>query len=168
MPKEIHQHELQLVGDGTKPIEKMTGINLSEEVVERQFSIETAEVEDATEWQVKAIRDGEDDLGNQHDFPMNKGGMQQDSLQKESQSIEKLDEVVEEIRKLMLESAEELVSTRKLRNRKPARAVRMMQEQKQQSRGAERQLQEKVWDPGGFQPHWKFHEGAHDFYSHGV
>jgi hypothetical protein len=158
MPEEIHQHELQLVEAGTEPVEKMTGVNLSEEVVERQFSIETAEVEDAVEWQVKATRDGEDDLGNQHDFPMNKEGMQQASLQKESQSIEQLDEVVEEIRKLMLESVEELVSMRKLGNRKPARAARMMQEQKQRSRGAERQLQEKVWDPGGFQPRWKAHE----------
>jgi hypothetical protein len=34
----------------------------------------------------------------------------------------------------------------------------MMQEQKQWSRGAERQLQEKFWDTGGFQPHWKDHE----------
>jgi hypothetical protein len=34
----------------------------------------------------------------------------------------------------------------------------MMQQQQWRSRGAERQLQEKVWDPGGFQPRWKAHE----------
>lgn len=33
-----------------------------------------------------------------------------------------------------------------------------MKEKKQPSRGAKRQLQEKVWDPGGFQPRWKDHE----------
>jgi hypothetical protein len=42
--------------------------------------------------------------------------------------MEQLDEVVEEIRKLMLESTEDLVNMRKLDERKPARATRMMQE----------------------------------------
>jgi hypothetical protein len=42
--------------------------------------------------------------------------------------MEQLDKVIEEIRKLMLESVEELVSKRKLDERKPARAVRKMQE----------------------------------------
>jgi hypothetical protein len=37
--------------------------------------------------------------------------------------MEQLDKVIEEIRKLMLESAEELVSKRKLDERKPARAA---------------------------------------------
>jgi hypothetical protein len=72
--------------------------------------------------------------------------------------MEQLDEVIEEIRKLMSESAEELVSKRKLDERKPTRETRKMQEQKQRSRGAKRQLQEKVWDLGGFQPRWKSHE----------
>jgi hypothetical protein len=45
-----------------------------------------------------------------------------------------------------------------LDEKEPTRATRMMQEQKQRSRGAERQLQEKVWDPGGFQPRWRAHE----------
>jgi hypothetical protein len=71
--------------------------------------------------------------------------------------MEQLDEVVEEIRKLMLGSVEEAVSKEKLDRKEPARAEKM-QEQQQRSRGAERQLQEKVWDPGGFQPSWKAHE----------
>jgi hypothetical protein len=40
--------------------------------------------------------------------------------------------------------------------RKPARAAGIMQHQ--QSRGEDRHLQEKVWDPQGFQPRWKSHE----------
>jgi hypothetical protein len=40
-----------------------------------------------------------------------------------------LDEVIEEIRKLMSSSVEESVSKRKLDERKPARVARMMQEQ---------------------------------------
>jgi hypothetical protein len=44
--------------------------------------------------------------------------------------MKKLDEVVEEIRKRMLGSTEEAVSTRKLDKRKLARAVGTMREQK--------------------------------------
>jgi hypothetical protein len=58
----------------------------------------------------------------------------------------------------MLGSAEELVSTRKLEKRKLEQSTGIMQEQKQRRKGAERQLQEKVWDPGEFQPRWKSHE----------
>jgi hypothetical protein len=47
---------------------------------------------------------------------------------------------------------------RNLDENKLARTTRMMQEWKQRSRGVERQLQGKVWDPGGFQPCWKDHE----------
>jgi hypothetical protein len=51
--------------------------------------------------------------------------------------MEQLDEVIEEIRKMMLESAEEVVSKRKLDERKPTRAMRKMQEQKLQQRSRE-------------------------------
>jgi hypothetical protein len=66
--------------------------------------------------------------------------------------------VIKEIRELMLDLAEESVSTRKMDKRKPARGVGMMQQQQWRRRGAEGQLQEKVWDPSGFQPCWKSHE----------
>jgi hypothetical protein len=62
-----------------------------------------------------------------------------------------LDRVIEEIRKLMLRSVEETVSKEKLSRRDPAIAVGKQQQQQQQSRGVGKQLQEKVWDPGGFQ-----------------
>jgi hypothetical protein len=45
--------------------------------------------------------------------------------------MEQLDEAVEEIMKLMLESAEELVSMMNLDERKPARVARMMKERRQ-------------------------------------
>jgi hypothetical protein len=44
-----------------------------------------------------------------------------------------------------------------------------MQKQQQEKRGAEGQLQEKVWDPGGFQQSWEAHEQElMNFHSHGV
>jgi hypothetical protein len=69
--------------------------------------------------------------------------------------MEQLDRVIEEIRKLMSESAKESISKRKLDEKKLAQAVGKMQEQEQRSRGAERQLQEKIWDPSGFHPRWR-------------
>jgi hypothetical protein len=90
--------------------------------------------------------------------------VQQDSLQQKNKPIVQMDEVIEGIRKMILESVEESLSTRKMDEREPTQAVGMMQEQKKQSSGAKRQLQEKVWDPGGFQPCQR----AHDFSNCGV
>ena len=58
----------------------------------------------------------------------------------------------------MSESTEKSVRKRSLDEEKPSRIVGMMHEEQWQSRGAERQLQEKIWDPGGFQPHWRAQE----------
>jgi hypothetical protein len=85
-------------------------------------------VGDATERQVKTTIYEGDTLGDQCGFPKDKGEMHQDSLQQKNHPMEQLEEVVEEIRKLMLELIEELVSRRKLGNRKPTQATGMMQE----------------------------------------
>jgi hypothetical protein len=61
-------------------------------------------VETAIEWRDKATRDEEYNLGDRRDLPIDKEEVQQASLQKESQSMEQLNEVIEEIRKLMLGS----------------------------------------------------------------
>jgi hypothetical protein len=59
-------------------------------------------VEVAIEWKTKVTRDEEDNLGDQSDSPIDKEEVQQDSLQKKIQSMEQLNEVIDEIRKLML------------------------------------------------------------------
>jgi hypothetical protein len=69
MPEETHQHELQLEEAGIEPAEELTGVNLSEEVVEQQFSGETAELESAAEWPVSVTED-ENNMGDQDDTPM--------------------------------------------------------------------------------------------------
>jgi hypothetical protein len=57
MPEETYQHELQLEEVGIKPMqEELIGVSLSEEVVEQQFSGETAELESVTEWPVSVMR----------------------------------------------------------------------------------------------------------------
>jgi hypothetical protein len=59
---------------------------------------------------------------------------------------------------MMLRSAEESVSKEKLSRRDPSIAAGKQQQQQQQSRGAGRQLQVRVRDPGGFQQSWGAHE----------
>jgi hypothetical protein len=49
--------------------------------------------------------------------------VQQRRLHKENQPIKQLDRVIEEIRRLMLRSAQEVVSKRKLNRGEPARAT---------------------------------------------
>ena len=71
MPKETHQHELQLEEAGIEPTEELTGISLSEEVVEQQFSGETVELESAVEWPIRVTRD-EIRVGDQDDRPIEK------------------------------------------------------------------------------------------------
>jgi hypothetical protein len=83
-------------------------------------------VEDEIEWQVKTMRDERDTLGDQCDLPKYKGEVQKASLQKESQSMEQMDEAVEEIMKLMLESEKEFISAMRLDERKYAQETRMM------------------------------------------
>jgi hypothetical protein len=62
--------------------------------------------------------------------------VQQRRLHKENQPLEQLEEVIEEIRRLMLRSAQEEVSKEKLSRRKPAIAAgkKQQQQQKQWSR----------------------------------
>jgi hypothetical protein len=59
--------------------------------------------------------------------------------------LEQLYWVIEEIRKLMVRSVVEAVSKGKLNRGEHAIAA---EEKKQQGKGADGQLQEKVWDPG--------------------
>jgi hypothetical protein len=83
--------------------------------------------------------------------------------------LEQLEEVIEKIRRLMLRSAQEVVSKGKLSRRKPTREAGKKQQQRQ-SNGADGQIQRIVWDPGGFQQQsGGAHEiGAHDSPNSGV
>jgi hypothetical protein len=56
--------------------------------------------------EAKATRDGENIKGDQVNPPTNKEELQLRRLHKESQPMEQLDRVIEELRKMMLRSAE--------------------------------------------------------------
>jgi hypothetical protein len=77
-----------------------------------------------------------------------------------SQPTDQLEEVIEEVRELMLRLAQEVVSRRKLNRGGPARAARKQQQQQQQHiRGVGGQLQGTILDSGGF-PQWS--RGSHE------
>jgi hypothetical protein len=61
-----------------------------------------------------------------------------------------LDEVIDEIRGLMIRS-QETSFKENLSRRETARATPKQKQQQQQRDGAERQLRRVVWDLGGFQ-----------------
>jgi hypothetical protein len=156
-----YQPEEQLEEDGDVLAEELTETNMSEGEAEQQFSKKTAELKSAVEWKTSATRGDEDNMGDQVDLLIDKYGeeeVQQRRLHKKSQPLEQLDEVIEEIRKMMLRSVEETINKEKLSRRDPAIAAGKQQQQQQQSRGVGKQLQEKVWDPGGFQRSWRAHE----------
>jgi hypothetical protein len=66
-----------------------------------------------------------------------------------------LDKEIVEIERLMLKSAQGVVSRKELSRKGCARAAGR-KEQQQQKEGAHGQLQRTIWDPGGFQqPCWE-------------
>jgi hypothetical protein len=116
----------------------MTEANLPEEIVEQELNDETAEMEPTAEWQAKATGD-EGIKVDQVDLPIHKKEVQQSILQSKDHPFEQLDKVIEEIRRLMLGSAQETVNRRKLNKGGPARAQGKKQK-KQQGKGADDQL----------------------------
>jgi hypothetical protein len=112
----------------------------------------------AVEWQVKAMRDGEDGMGDHDDLPIFRDKMQSRRLHEQSQPGHQLDEVIEDIRRHMLKSAE-TTNKGKPSRRETVAAEQRKQQQQQQRDAAEEHLQRVVWDPGGFQqPGWRAHE----------
>jgi hypothetical protein len=68
-------------------------------------------------------------MGDHDDLPTDKEELQQRRLHKKSQPLEQLDRVIEEIRKLMLRSAE-VVSKGELNRREPTIAAGKKQKRK--------------------------------------
>jgi hypothetical protein len=107
------QSEEQLEEAGAEPAEELAEAKLSEKEAEQQLSDRIAELESAAEWQLNATKEEEDGMGDLVDLPICREEVQWSKLQKESQPWEQLDEIIEEIRRLMIRSAE-AVSKEKL------------------------------------------------------
>jgi hypothetical protein len=145
--------ELEMLEDwlnNPEPAIELAEFELSEKrMTEQQDSQEeTAELKTAVEWQLKATdEDEEDSMGDHSNLPMCQKNLQLRRLQQQNQPLEQLDREIEDIRRLMLRSAQ-TTSEEKLGREKAAAAA---QRKQQQQNGAEEKLQRLVWDPGGFQ-----------------
>jgi hypothetical protein len=124
------QSEEQLEEAGDMPAEELVEAKLSEKEAEQQLSDRIAELESAAEWQLNATKEEEDGMGDLVDLPICREEVQWSKLQKESQLWEQLDEIIEEIRRLMIRSAE-AVSKEKLDRGEPAIAAGQQKQQQQ-------------------------------------
>jgi hypothetical protein len=115
---------------GSMPEGEMAATELPQEEAEQQFSEETAELESAAEWPHSATKRDKDSMGDRVDLPTEMKELQQRRLHTENQPLEQVDEVIEEIRRLMLNSAVEIASNGKLSRREPARAAGQQQQQR--------------------------------------
>jgi hypothetical protein len=103
--------ELEMLEDwlnNPEPVGELGEVELSEKVNEQQVSQgETAELNFATEWTLSATEEDEEDgMGDHGDLPNCRKILQLRRLQKQSQPLEQLEEVIEKIRELMIRSAE--------------------------------------------------------------
>ena len=119
----------KLEEDESMPAEEMEATKLPQEEVEQWFSEEIAELDFAVEWPLSATKKDKYSRGDRSYFPIEKTTVRQRRLHTKSQPLEQLDEVIEEIRRLMLSSAVETANNEKLSRREPARAARKQQQQ---------------------------------------
>jgi hypothetical protein len=126
---------------------ELTEVELSGKVTKQQVSQrETAELKSAAEWQLEATdEDEERSMGDHGDLPDCRKFLQLRRLQQQDQPLEQLDQVIEDIRRLMVESTE--TTSEERLSRKEVAAVK---KQQQQQDGVDEQLQRMIWDPGGF------------------
>jgi hypothetical protein len=102
-----YQPEEQLGEVGLEPTQReMELAALSNEEAEQQFSEETIEMNSIVEWTLSATEGKEDDMGYHYDLPIYQKKVQQRRLHGHRQPLQKLDEVVEDIRRLMLRSVD--------------------------------------------------------------
>jgi hypothetical protein len=132
------------------PAKELTEFELSGRMIEQQDSQEeTAELKSAAEWQLKATDAAEEDsMGDHNNLPMCQTFLQLRGLQEQNQPLEKLDKVIEDIIRLMVESAE--TASEERLSRTATAAAAMQKQQQQQQNGADGKLQRLIWDPGGF------------------
>jgi hypothetical protein len=98
--------------------------------------------------QVRLEIDKEEGVGDHDDLANGQIFLQLRRLQQQSQPLEQLGKVIEEVRRLMLGSAD--TASRERLSRREAVAAATTQQKQQQENGADGKLQRLIWDPGGF------------------
>jgi hypothetical protein len=130
---------LELAEAEEEEADNMSFVDLCEQIesLERRVIVQGMHIQ-----QMRLGTDEEDGMGDHCDLSICRKKMQLRRLHEQSQPLEQLDEVIEKIRRLMVESAE-TASKEKLGRKKSSSSSR--------GDGADEQLQKFVWDPGGFQ-----------------
>jgi hypothetical protein len=105
-----------------EPAEELAKAKLSEKEVEQQLGDRIVELDSTSEWQLNATREEEDGKGDLVDLPICREEVQWSRLQKESQPWEQLDEIIEDIIRLMIR-LEKVVNKGKLSRGIPAIAA---------------------------------------------
>jgi hypothetical protein len=116
--------ELEMLEDWLNnpgPARELTEKRMTEQQVSQE---ETAELNSAAKWQREATdEDEERGMGDHSDLPMCQNISQLRTLQHQGQPLEQLDQDIEEIRRLMLESAETASDERLSRKEEAAAAI---------------------------------------------
>jgi hypothetical protein len=133
------QYEDKMEEAGAKLAEELAEAKLLEKEAEQQLSDRIEKLESAVEWQLNDTKEKEDGMGDLVDLPICREVVQWSKLQKESQSWEQLDEIIEEIRRLMIRSAE-VVSKAKLDRGEPAIVAGQQKQQQQRNDGLDGHL----------------------------
>jgi hypothetical protein len=129
MVQSFHIQQAKLEEVGSMTTGEMEVAELPQEEAEQKFSDETAKLESTVEWPLSAIKRDKDSRGDRADLPIEKIEVRQRRLHTKSQPLEQLDEVIEEIRRLMLSSTIETASNEKLSRMEPTRVERQQQQQ---------------------------------------
>jgi hypothetical protein len=122
------QSEEKLKEAGDAPAGELAEVKMSEEEAEKRLGDETSEEDSAAEWPTSSTEEEEDSMGDLIDIPICRERMQPRRMHRESQPLEQMDKVIEEIRRLMSRSAAETASEEKLSRRKPAIAAGQQQQ----------------------------------------
>jgi hypothetical protein len=102
----FHIQQAKLEEVGSMPVGEMTVAELPQEEVEKQFSEKTAELDFAVEYPLSATKRDKYGRGYWAYIPTEKIEVQQRRMETKSQPVEQLEEVIEEIIKLMSSSTE--------------------------------------------------------------
>jgi hypothetical protein len=131
----IQQAKLEIDGGAYYPKEQLEEVGVEptqedlKELIYQRRKLSNSSVMRLQNWSLQQggnlmPQKEEDNMGDRYDLPFHqhKEEMQQSSLhERRNQLVEQLEEVIEEVRELMLRSTQETSSKEKLSRRKPAR-----------------------------------------------
>jgi hypothetical protein len=125
--------------DGDALVGELAEVKMSKGEAEKRLNDQTTELNFASGCQVEAI-EKEDSLEDQDDLPICREEVQWSTLQKERHPWEKIDEEIENIRRMISRSTTKTYSEEELCRGEPTIAAGKQMQQQQRRNGADGQL----------------------------